>query len=479
MALVLTNTLSGRKEPVTPHEAGHVRLYWCGVTVYARAHVGHARSVLVTADVLYRHLLARGLRVTFVRNFTDIDDKIIRRAAEEGIAPAALSEREIAAFQSDVAPLGCLPPTHEPRATAHIPLMIALIERLVAKGMAYPVPDGSVYFRVRRFPEYGKLSHRRLDDMEAGEEIDPAKEDPHDFALWKGSKPGEPTWESPWGLGRPGWHIECSAMASHYLGQPFDIHGGGSDLVFPHHENELAQSEADAGVPFVDLWVHNGMITFRAEKMSKSLGNVLSIAAATEQAPGEALRLLFLGTHYRTPLDFSPARLDEATHSLERLYETLARAEQATGGTGHVAVPAQGALAGPLSPFLTEFAEAMDDDLNTARALGIVFDRVRELNRTLDAGDLATVAALRADLARVAAVFGILEQPPVAFLETLRARGRSRTGLSEADIEAAIAARNDARRRKDFREADAIRGRLKEHGILLEDTPSGTVWKAG
>jgi cysteinyl-tRNA synthetase len=482
VAIVLTNTLSGRKEPLAPHEPGHVRLYWCGVTVYARAHVGHARSVLVTADVLYRHLLARGLRVTFVRNFTDIDDKIIRRAAEEGIAPAALSEREIATFQADVGPLGCLPPTHEPRATAHIPLMIALIERLVAKGMAYPVPDGSVYFRVRRFPQYGKLSHRRLEDMEEGEEIDPAKEDAHDFALWKGSKPGEPTWPSPWGAGRPGWHIECSAMAAHYLGQPFDIHGGGSDLVFPHHENEIAQSEADAGVPFADLWVHNGMITFRAEKMSKSLGNVLGIADATAQAPGEALRLLFLGTHYRTPLDFSAERLDEATRSLERLYETLARAEQVTGTRG-VTVPVagalSGALAGALSPFLTEFAEAMDDDLNTAKALGVVFDRIRELNRALDAGEVATAAALRADLARVAAVFGILDQPPAAFLEGLRARGRARTGLSEAEIEAAIAARNDARRRKDFREADAIRRLLKDSGILLEDTPSGTVWRAG
>jgi cysteinyl-tRNA synthetase len=333
--IVLTNTLSGRKELLSPHEAGHVRLYWCGVTVYARAHVGHARFLIV-ADLLYRHLQARGLRVTFVRNFTDIDDKIIRRAAEEGITPAALSEREIAAFQTDLAALSCLPPTHEPRATAHIPLMIALIERLVAKDMAYRVADGSVYFRVRRFPAYGKLSHRRLDDMEPGEH-DATKEDPHDFALWKGSKPGEPTWDSPWGPGRPGWHIECSAMAAHYLGQPFDVHGGGSDLVFPHHENEIAQSEAAAGTTLADLWVHNGMITFGAEKMSKSLGNVLPVAEATTLAPGEALRLLFLGTHYRSPLDFSRARLEEATRSLERLYETLARAEHATGAVAALA----------------------------------------------------------------------------------------------------------------------------------------------
>jgi cysteinyl-tRNA synthetase len=476
VALVLTNTLTGKKEPLAPRTPGHVRLYWCGVTVYARAHVGHARF-LVTADILYRYLRARGLAVTFVRNFTDIDDKIIRRAAEEGIAPAALSAREIAAFTADLEPLGCLAPTHEPRATTHIPLMIALIERLMAKGMAYPVADGSVYFRVRRFPAYGKLSHRRLEDMEAGEN-DPAKEDPHDFALWKGAKPGEPTWESPWGAGRPGWHIECSAMAAHYLGQPFDIHGGGSDLVFPHHENEIAQSEADAGAPFADLWVHNGMITFGTEKMSKSLGNVLPIAAATELAPGEALRLLFLGTHYRTPLDFSPARLEEAARALERLYETLARAHQATA-TPPRAPAVDGALAGTLSPFLAEFTAAMDDDLNGAKALGVVHDRVRELNRALDTGDHATATALYADLARVASVFGILGQVPATFLDTLRARGRTRAGLTAAEIEAAIAARNDARRRKDFREADAIRTRLKDQGILLEDTPSGTVWKAG
>ncbi len=477
MTIVLTNTLSGRKEPLVPREPGHVRLYWCGVTVYARAHVGHARF-LVSADVLYRHLLARGLRVTFVRNYTDVDDKIIRRAAEQGIAPEVLAQREIDAFASDLAPLGCLAPTHEPRATQHIPLMLGLIARLVNKDLAYPVPGGSVYFRVQRFPAYGKLSHRRLDDMEVGEEIDPHKEDVHDFALWKGSKPGEPTWDSPWGPGRPGWHIECSAMAAHYLGQPFDVHGGGSDLVFPHHENEIAQSEADAGVPFATLWVHNGMLTFGAEKMSKSLGNVLPIAEATTLAPGEALRFLFCGAHYRAPLDFSRARLEEATRSLERLYESLARADQWLG-TPFAASPVEGTLTGTLSPFLTEFAETMDDDVNAAKALGLVHDRVRELNRAVDAGDRDTAAGARADLARVGAVLGILGQDPRTFLDDLRTRGQARTGVDAADIEAAIAARNEARKRRDFREADAIRERLRVQGILLEDTPSGTVWKAG
>ena len=477
MEIVFTNTLSGRKEPLVPREPGRVRLYWCGVTVYSRSHVGHARA-LVTADVLCRYLRARGLEVTFVRNFTDVDDKIIRRANEEGITAAALAEREVRAFQEDVAWLGCLPPTHEPRATEHIPAMLALVEQLVAAGFAYAVPDGSVYFRVRRFPAYGKLSHRRLDDMEAGEEIDPAKEDPHDFALWKGAKPGEPWWPSPWGRGRPGWHIECSAMATAYLGQPFEIHGGGSDLVFPHHENEIAQSEAAAGVPFADLWVHNGMITTGAEKMSKSLGNILSIAEVAEHAPAEALRLLFLGTHYRTPLDFSPARLEESGRALGRLYEALARADEIAGGPPP-AVPVDGALARPPSPFLAEFSAAMDDDLNAARALGLVFDRVRELNRLLDAGDRAAGAAIRRELAAVAAATGLFAEAPAAFLESARRRGQERAGLSVAEIEAAIAARNDARLRKDFRQADAIREQLRQQGILLEDTPSGTMWKAG
>jgi cysteinyl-tRNA synthetase len=476
MAIVFTNTLSGRKEALRPRQAGHVRLYWCGVTVYSRAHVGHARF-LVTADVLVRHLLARGLRVTFVRNFTDIDDKMIRRAATESLTVAALAEREIAAFNEDVRRLGCLPPTHEPRATAHVPLMLALVEGLVAKGLAYPVPDGSVYFRVRRLPGYGKLSHRRLEDMEVGEESDPAKEDPHDFALWKGAKPGEPTWESPWGPGRPGWHLECSAMSAHYLGQPFDIHGGGTDLVFPHHENEIAQSEGAAGVPLADLWVHNGMITFGADKMSKSLGNVLGVREATERAPGEALRLLFLGTHYRTPLDFAPERLDEAARSLKRLYEALARADEAAGARMAGVAP-EGALTGTLSPFLAEFAAAMDDDLNAAKALGLVFDRVRELNRVLDAGDHAAAATIRGDLRRVAAVFGVLGEEPARFLEAARTSARDRVRLSEEEIAAAIAARDAARQRRDFRAADAIRTRLREQGVLLEDTPSGTVWKA-
>jgi cysteinyl-tRNA synthetase len=476
VGLVLTNTLSGRKEPLAPRTPGRVGIYWCGVTVYSRSHIGHARA-LISADVLCRYLRARGLAVTFVRNFTDIDDKIIRRAAQEGLPPATLADREVAGFVEDVAWLQCLPPTHEPRATAHVDDMIALIERLVRNGYAYPVSDGSVYFRVRRFGDYGKLSHQRLDDMAAGEEIDPDKEDVHDFALWKGAKPGEPTWPSPWGPGRPGWHIECSAMAQRYLGDGLDIHGGGADLIFPHHENEIAQSEADTGQAFADLWVHNGMITSGAEKMSKSLGNILAIPEVAKRVPAEALRLLYLGTHYRAPLDFSSGRLEEAQGALTRLYETLARADEAAGRR---AAPTRidDALAGDPTPFLEAFCEAMDDDLNAAKAMGLVFDRIRDLNRALDAGDRTVAAAVRAELSRAGVALGLLTSEPTALLHDLRTRGRDRAGLDEGEIQAAIAARNDARRRRDFAEADAIRARLREQGIVLEDRADGTtIWK--
>jgi cysteinyl-tRNA synthetase len=475
MSLVLTNTLSGRKEPLRPRTPGRVGIYWCGVTVYSRSHIGHARA-FVTADVLVRYLRARGLQVTFVRNFTDIEDKIIKRAAEEGITTTALTEREIARFGEDVAWLGCVPPTHEPRATTHIPEMVALIETLVGNGHAYATPDGSVYFRVRRFAPYGKLSHRRLDDMAGGEEPDPAKEDPHDFALWKGAKPGEPVWDSPWGKGRPGWHVECSAMAAKYLPLPFDVHGGGTDLIFPHHENEIAQSEAAAGRTFADVWVHNGMVNSGSEKMSKSLGNITSLAEIAKRVPAEALRLLFLGTHYRAPLDYSTSRLDEVQKGLDRLYETLARADEAVGGWTAPAL--DGALAGEPSPFEALFGAAMDDDLNAAKAVGLIFDRVKDLNGALDRGDVATARAVRAELGRVGLAVGLLETRPADYLEARRRFGQARAGLSADEIAAAIQARNDARKRKDFTEADAIRGRLRDQGIVLEDGPGGTTWKS-
>src|SRR5215469_8665374 len=469
--------MSGRKEPLAPRVAGRVGIYWCGVTTHSRSHIGHARA-MIASDVLHRYLRSRGVDVTFVRNITDIEDKIIRRAAEEGIEPAALVEREIAAFAEDAAWLGCLTPTYEPRATAHIDEMVALIQRLEAKGYAYPVCDSSVYFRVRNFADYGKLSHQRLADMAAGEEIDPDKEDVHDFALWKGAKPGEPSWPSPWGPGRPGWHIECSAMAQRYLGDDLDVHGGGSDLIFPHHENEIAQSEADTGRPFARLWIHNGMLTSGSEKMSKSLGNILSIPEVAQRAPAEAVRLLYLGTHYRAPLDFSSGRLEEAQGALLRLYETLARADESAGSV-LPSTAVDGALAGDLTPFEAAFCEAMDDDLNAAKAIGLVFDRVRDLNRALDAGNRPEAAAIRGELGHVGAAVGVKVSEPATLLADLRTRGLLHAGLTEAEIEAAIAERDAARKRRDFKEADAIRARLGEQGIVLEDGPGGTTWKAG
>jgi cysteinyl-tRNA synthetase len=475
VGLVLTNTLSGRKEPVVSRKTGHVGIYWCGVTVYSRSHIGHARA-LITADVLCRYLRTRGFSVDFVRNFTDIEDKIIKRAREEGITTEALTSREIARFNEDVAWLRCLRPTHEPRATMHIAEMLAMIEALIGDGYAYAAADGSVYFRVRRFADYGKLSHQHLDLMACDEDPDPAKEDAHDFALWKGAKPGDPEWPSPWGPGRPGWHIECSAMAAKYLGQPFEIHGGGSDLIFPHHENEIAQSEAAAGCSFADLWMHNGMVTSNSEKMSKSLGNILALVDVAKQGvPAEALRLLFLRTHYRAPLDYFAGGLEETQKGLDRLYETLARADEAA--TAPPLPPLDGALAGTLTPFETDFCAAMDDDLNAAKAVGLLFDRSRDLNRALDAGDAAAAAVVRAELGRVGFAVGLLERRPAEYLETRRQSGQEKAGLSADEIAAAIQARNDARKRKDFKGADAIRADLKDKGIVLEDGPDGTTWK--
>jgi cysteinyl-tRNA synthetase len=482
-ALKLYNTLSGTKEPFVPLAPPRVGMYVCGVTVYAPSHIGHARA-LITFDVLFRYLRWCGYDVTFVRNFTDIDDKIINRAHALGIDPLALAEGEITGFRRDVASLGCLAPTHEPRATHHIDDMIALIERLEARGLAYAA-GGDVFYAVDRFPGYGKLAHRRLDDMEAGArvEVDPRKRHPMDFALWKASKPGEPSWPSPWGPGRPGWHIECSAMSSRFLGQPFDIHGGGSDLIFPHHENEIAQSEGANERPFARYWIHNEMVTREQEKMSKSLGNFLSIHEAVTLAAPETLRLFFLGAHYRTPLDFSRERLVEEEKRLERIYEALARADTLLRARGGRAVSAVEVAAGPL---VAAVADAMDDDLNTARALGHVFEHVRELNRALDEGKVdgsgggaaLDVGRARAELAAVGQLLGIMQADPERFLEEARQRGAARGGVDVAEIEGLIAERNAARGRRDFKRADEIRATLKGRGIVLEDGPGGTTWRA-
>jgi len=469
MALRFHNTLTGKTEEFVPLTPGEARMYVCGVTVYDRSHIGHARA-LVAFDVIYRYLKFSGYEVTFVRNFTDVDDKIINRANERGISAEELTDTYIQDFNNDMQALRCLPPTHEPRATEHIPAMLTLIQELEAKHLAYAV-DGDVYYAVDRFAEYGKLAHRRLEDMAAGAriEVDERKRHPMDFALWKSSKPGEPAWDSPWGKGRPGWHIECSAMSSKYLGQPFDIHGGGADLIFPHHENEIAQSEGAKGRALARYWLHNGMVTVEQEKMSKSLGNFLTIETALSKvSTPEVLRQVLLSSHYRMALDFSTQKLAEAEKGLARIYETLARADEAIGG-GTVDVTDD-------SSFILQFREAMDDDCNTPRALGMIFDGVRHMNRELDAGQLTEAAILRSEIARMGGVLGLLQEPPAQFLEYQKQTGLAEASLTPEAIEALIDERAAARKEKNFQRADEIRAQLAEQGIVLKDSPTGTTW---
>ena len=471
MALRVHNTLTGQLEDFIPLHPPKVGMYVCGVTVYDRSHIGHARA-LVCFDVIYRYLRFSGYDVTFVRNFTDVDDKIIKRGLERGLSAQQVSEANIASFREDMQVLGCAAPHVEPKATEHIGEMIALIGELEAKGLAYP-SHGDVYFAVDKLPSYGQLSGRRLDDMQAGAriEVDETKHHPMDFALWKASKPDEPFWDSPWGPGRPGWHIECSAMASKYLGQPFDLHGGGNDLIFPHHENEIAQSEGAKGCALARYWLHNGMVTLGTEKMSKSLGNVWTVADAARQVGGEALRLLVLGTHYRGPLDFQPDRLLETKGRLDRVYDSLARADAALAA--HV-VTADAAVRDAV---LDDFRAGMDDDFNTARGLATLSDALRALNRHLDAGEWPQAAALRDALAQIAAVLGVGGQNPAAYLAGNKTRGLEDRALAPAAIEALIAERAAARKARDFKRSDAIRDELKAQGVVLEDGPQGTTWK--
>ncbi len=471
MALRVHNTLSGRLEDFVPLHPPKVGMYVCGVTVYDRSHIGHARA-LVVFDVVYRYLRLLGYEVTFVRNFTDVDDRIIQRAAEAGLSAVQVSESNIAAFNEDMKVLGCAPPQFEPKATQHIAAMIELIRELEAKGLAYAA-DGDVYFAVDKLPSYGRLSKRRLEDMMAGAriEVGERKHYPMDFALWKASKPGEPEWDSPWGPGRPGWHIECSAMASAYLGQPFDIHGGGNDLIFPHHENEIAQSEGAKGRPLARYWLHNGMVNFGTEKMSKSLGNVWTVADAPRQVGGEAVRLLVLGTHYRGPLDFQPDRLLETKRTLDRLYESLARADDALRGR------AVSPDAAERDAIVADFRAGMDDDFNTARGLATLFDAMRALNRHVDGAEWRQAAACRAAIGTIAGVLGIGGHDPHVYLARDKARGLESSALSPEGIERLIAERAAARAAKDFQRADAIRGELKAKGVILEDSTQGTTWK--
>jgi cysteinyl-tRNA synthetase len=468
MSLKIFNTLSGRKEEFVPLTQGQVRMYVCGVTVYDSSHIGHARSLL-TFDIIYRYLKFLGYRVEFVRNFTDVDDKIIKRANDENVSWETITERYIEEFYRDSELLGLLRPTIEPRATLHIAEIIALIQRLENKGLAYRV-DGDVYYSVQGFPGYGKLSGKKIDELEAGArvEVDERKRSPLDFALWKSSKPNEPTWHSPWGPGRPGWHIECSAMSTKYLGQPFDIHGGGSDLMFPHHENEIAQSEGAFGEPLARYWIHNGLLTVNGEKMSKSLGNYFTIEEILQEHDPIALRQSFLGSHYRNPMDFSEEGLVEAGKAVDRIYETIDRAERTAGEK----------LDGDAEPKLLDaFRKEMDDDFNTPRALALIFDEVRSLNRLLDEKKHEGLAARTAALKMMGDALGLLQYSPGIFFGRKKSRWLRRQSLTYEQVERWIAERNQARQGKNWREADRIRQQLNDNGILVEDTPGGTEWK--
>ena len=452
--LHITNSLTRTKEEFVPLTPGQVRMYVCGMTVYDLCHLGHAR-VFVVFDMVTRWLRASGYRVEYVRNITDIDDKIIKRAQENGETPSALTERFIAAMHEDERALGVLPPDHEPRATQYVAKMLAMIGQLIANGLAYPAPNGDVYYSVRGFPAYGRLSGKSIDELRAGErvEVDPNKRDPMDFVLWKAAKPGEPAWESPWGPGRPGWHIECSAMSADLLGQHFDIHGGGQDLQFPHHENEIAQSEGAHGCTFVNYWLHNGFVRVDNEKMSKSLGNFFTIREVLEKYDSEVVRFFILRAHYRSPLNYSDAHLDDAKGALTRLYTALKNA------------PATEAPPDWSEPAAQRFKAAMDDDFNTAEAIAVLFDLAGEANK----GDPAAARTLRS----LGGVLGLLQREANDFLRAGAASG----GLSEPEIEALIAARQAARKAKDFAESDRIRDQLTGAGIVLEDGAGGTTWR--
>jgi cysteinyl-tRNA synthetase len=493
MGLQVYNTLTRSKEEFIPLEPGKVRFYVCGVTVYDHCHIGHARSAIVF-DVIYRYLIRLGYDVTYVRNFTDIDDKIIRRANEEGKDYRTIADRYIAEFYEDMDALGVLRPTLEPLATDNIAGMIEIIEKLMEKGIAYQ-SGADVYFSVENFPEYGKLSGRALEDMVAGArvEIDAHKRNPMDFVLWKGSKPGEPWWDSPWGPGRPGWHIECSAMGSRYLGKTFDIHGGGKDLVFPHHENEIAQSEGAFGTPFVRYWLHNGFVNINNEKMSKSLGTFFTIRDVLSQVHPEALRLFVLSKHYRSPVDFSDETVAEAERGLERFYATLAAVKERTPEavdtkTADKALRGQDAeLFDEIAGFAEAYREAMENDFNTAQALGYLFGLQRHLQRFLDKfgqkklkGPAAVLAQKGAEtLQEYCRILGLLTREPHAFLDEQRKLKLESTGLSEEEVERRIERRQQARQAKDFAESDRIRAELEARKIILEDTPQGTRWRVG
>ena len=471
--LKIYNSLTRAKLPFVPLSPGKIGMYVCGMTVYDYCHVGHAR-VLVVFDVVRRWLTTAGFDVTYVRNITDIDDKIIRRAAENNEPIDALTARYIRAMDEDAAALGVTKPDREPRATENVPQMVNLIEQLFGKGLAYLAANGDVCYSVRAFPGYGKLSGKSLDELQAGErvEVNANKRDPLDFVLWKSAKPGEPSWDSPWGKGRPGWHIECSAMSERYLGECFDIHGGGQDLQFPHHENEIAQSEGAHGHAFVNYWMHNGFVRVDDEKMSKSLGNFFTVREVLARYDTEVVRFFILRAHYRSEINYSNQHLDDAKNALARLYTALK------------AVPPKEAHIDWDLPHAKRFRDAMDDDFNTPEAVAVLFDLANEINSSRSAEAARLLKSL-------GGLLGLLQRDPVDFLQGRSVGGgathaqannevhASAGGLSDQAIERLIEQRNVARRAKNFPESDRIRNELLAAGIVLEDGPAGTTWRLG
>jgi len=458
--LKVYNDLSNRKEKFTPLEPGKVRMYVCGMTVYDLCHLGHAR-VMVVFDVIYRYLKALGYEVTYIRNITDIDDKIINRANENGEPFNALTERYIAEMHEDTKALGVLQPDDEPRATTHIDEIIDMIRRLIDNDHAYQAENGDVYYSVGSFDGYGKLSGKSIQDLRAGArvDVDDQKREPLDFALWKSAKPGEPAWSSPWGEGRPGWHIECSAMSTCCLGDTFDIHGGGADLTFPHHENEIAQSEGATGKPFVRYWLHNGFVRINDEKMSKSLGNFFTVREILKSYQAEEIRYFILTSQYRSPLNYDEEHLQNARGALTRFYTAMRGLPEATPTDA--------------GDYAERFNDSMDDDFNTPEALAVLFELVREINRVRQK-DEARAGTLAAELRRLGGVLGILQDDPEAYL---RGAAGDSPALDDEAIEALIQSRMDARINRDWGEADRIRDELKELGVVLEDGSQGTTWR--
>ncbi|NNF51897.1 MAG: cysteine--tRNA ligase [Gammaproteobacteria bacterium] len=461
--LNIYNSMSRSKEKFEPIEAGKVRMYVCGITVYDYLHIGHAR-MLVVFDVIARYLRASGFELTYVRNITDIDDKIIKRAAENGEPIDALTARFIAAMDEDCAAMSVLKPDIEPRATETIDEIVAMIAKLIEKGLAYPASNGDVYYSVAAFEGYGKLSGKQLADLRAGArvEVDAAKRDPLDFVLWKHSRDDEPSWPSPWGAGRPGWHIECSAMSVSLLGDHFDIHGGGMDLQFPHHENEIAQSCGATGAPFVNFWIHNGFVRVDEEKMSKSLGNFFTVREVLKKFAPEVVRYFFVSSQYRSPLNYSEDNLVQARNALSRLYLAL------RGLPGDLAEPDPG--------YKTRFIKAMDDDFNTPEALSVLKDMAGEINQARARGDEGRAAELAGGLRSLASLLGLLGEDADVFLKQ-HGRTEEGEGLADDEVDRLVAKRNAARAARNWSESDRLRDQLAEAGIILEDGSGGTTWR--